>query len=82
MAEETVGKGCQCIFPFEKHYVDMIINERIEKEKERLKETEKILAGMPPESRERYEGARDIYKFFIHDLEVVRDRFRAMPDCK
>ncbi len=79
---EPVGKPCECIFDFEKYYVDLVIGERIEAEKVKLAEIEEILSKMPPESKERYEGARDGFKFFIRDLETVRDRFKAMPGCK
>lgn len=81
MAVEPVGKSCECIFSFEKHYVDMLFGERIEEEKKKLAEVEEILAKMPPESRERYEGASGAYKSFIRDLEIVRERFAAMSTC-
>lgn len=80
--EEKVGKPCECIYPFEKHYIDLLFSERIDHEGKKLSEVEEILAKMPPESRERYEGARDGYKYFINDLKIVRERFAAMPDCK
>ena len=77
----NVGKGCECIYPFEKHYIDMVFEGRIKEEKRKLAEVKEILAKMPPESRERYEGAEAGFKVFIHDLEAVRERFEAMPSC-
>ena len=79
---EPVGNPCECIFKFKKYYIDLLFGERIEEEKKKLSEVEEILSKMPPESKEQYAGARDGFKFFISSLEVVRERFKAMPDCK
>lgn len=79
---EPVGNPCECIFKFEKYYIDLLFGERIEEEKKKLAEVEEILATMPPELKERYMGAKDGFTFFISSLETVRERFKAMPDCK
>ena len=79
---ESVGTDCKCIYSFEKHYIDMLFGERIEKEKENLAQAEAELSKLPPEARERFRGVPGGYKLLINDLETVRERFIAMPDCK
>jgi hypothetical protein len=81
MGEENVGKGCQCIYQYEQHYINLIFNERIEEEKEKLRAVEEYLSSADEHEREMLEGVPDIYKRFISELETVRDRFSTMPSC-
>jgi len=79
---EEVGKGCDCMYLYEKHYIELLFSERIEEEKKKLAEVKDILDKMPEESKERFEGAPRGYEMFIRDLETVQKRFQDMPACK
>jgi len=84
---EVIGKGCTCIYPFEKHYVNLALEKLIKENKEELSKIEKEWeegkykqlekAGMADFERLTYPLKR-----FIWDMETVKERFAATPDCK
>lgn len=69
---EKVGRNCECIFPFEKFYVNMLCENRIEEEEKKLAEMEEH--HYPP-------ALIGFTKSIINDLKTVKERFAIMPEC-
>ena len=63
------------------------LDEMIEQNKEKLKDLEKAwdegaYKKLEEAGRVNIEGLTHPYKFLLSDLNVVRERFKATPECK
>ena len=80
---EPVGKGCECVYAFEKHYVDLALEQIVQDNERRIEEHEKLL--LDPATTERQavflRSSLDVYKYVNSDMKVVRQRFHDMPVC-
>lgn len=88
MAEEKVGKGCECIYQMEKHFIDLAIDEyllKLEGELAELKKRIKAAVKEEPEKESSYkdllESNRNLTATLSNDLRKVKSRFEAMPSC-
>jgi len=85
-AQENVGKGCTCIFSFEKHYVAVVFKKYVEEEEEQIKAIEKNIAEAKEKTPDNQligmtERALPLLKNLLGDIKVVQQRFEAMPTC-
>jgi len=80
---EVVGKGCQCIYPFEKHYVDLALQQIIQENERTIEKTEKALKDPALTERQAafLRSALDVYRYVNNDMKAVRQRFADMPAC-
>ena len=74
---ELIGKGCECIYPFEKHYITLVLEERIKADRKYLEEAKTSEWAKDPRSQ----AAMPIFARFISDLGVVLEKVKATPDC-
>lgn len=84
--EESIGKGCSCIYPFEKHYLELALDKVIQSQEEELQNYKRdVEAGRndPATQRlaSRMEGMFTMFESMISDYKTVRDRVKNMPDC-
>jgi len=83
---ENVGKGCTCLFSFEKHYVAVAFKKYIEEEEEQIKAMEKNIAEAKEKAPDSVligmvERALPLLKGLLSDVKTVQERFEAMPTC-
>ena len=80
---EPVGKGCECIYAFEKHYVDLALEQLIRDNEKTIAEHEKALQD--PTLTERQgtllRASLDVFRYVNNDMKVVKGRFADMPVC-
>ncbi len=87
MATDSIGKPCECIFRFEKHYILLALENLIEKSKAKLEETKTALAEASEEEKKSFmyqslkESGEAIHKRFIDEVSVVKERVTGMKTC-
>jgi len=87
MVGETIGNsGCQCIFPFDKHYLKLGLDKLIEEEDEKIRKVQKKIeeikkTGLTEPEALIYELEDSTYKRFKRDVETVKKRLENTPDC-
>ena len=84
--QENIGKGCECIYSFEKFIVDKALEEIIETMKKNVEDTKKAMdeeekKAAPSRLLEALKGSIPMVERVIDQYEVVRKRFQAMPSC-
>ena len=80
---EPVGRGCECIYAFEKHYVDLALEQLIRDNERTITEHEKVLEGPGITERQAtlLRASLDVYRYVNNDMKVVRQRFADTPVC-
>ena len=81
---EKVGTGCECIFRFEKHYIDLALEAIIESKKKELKSMLERAENVKRSALAAaiLANAPGMYNILIRDLETVQKRFAGMPTCE
>ena len=88
-SQDNVGDGCMCIYPFEKHYIKLLINgeiEHTESDHKKMREW-KPEAEMSSEEEARHRKLSEaaieaVEHTYLRDLRKVLERFEKMPECK
>ena len=83
---DSIGKPCECIYEFEKHYFILGLDKLIEDSEQKLKRTKEDLAQATEEEKksrmyESLQNAEAIYNSFISDVKTVKDRVSSMKTC-
>ena len=84
---ESVGKNCECIYAFEKHYVEVALAEWIGRQKEQISNTKKNLEEMEKKEQElgfmgeSLKANMPMLENLVKEVEAVKERFAAMPTC-
>lgn len=80
--ERTIGNsGCQCVFPYEKHYMKLGIDKLIEKENEQIKKVKETAEEIRKIGLIEPEALIGIHERFKMDVETVKKRLEKTPDC-
>lgn len=80
MAEEKIGKPCDCIYAFEKSIILDALNNRIDTIKADIERIEKTPdTEFPPFAKK--EAVIDMNEFALFHIETVRKRVESMPVC-
>jgi hypothetical protein len=85
--QESVGKNCECIYAFEKHYIALALDDWITRQKEEVAKNKRLIEeekakGTPSTLAQMIENMIPQVEFVIHDAEIVKTRLEAMPTCK
>ena len=80
---EPVGRGCECIYPFEKHYVDLALEQLILDNERTIAGHEKALQDPTLTERQAtlLRASLDVYRYVNNDMKVVKQRFADTPVC-
>lgn len=83
MAGETIGNNkCQCIFPFDKHYLKLGLDKLIEDENKKIKKVQEGAEEIKKSGLAEPEALIDIHERFKGDVETVKKRLENTPECK
>ncbi len=79
---ENIGK-CECIFPYEKHYISVSLQNEIDKT---TKEIERLRNVKQDEASEyvrqmALDSADLLEKTYLSDIKTVFERISAMKEC-
>lgn len=79
---DTIGNGkCSCIFPFEKHYLQLGIDKLIEIENKEIKHIQDGAETIRKSGITSPEDLIDIHENFKRDLETTKERLENTPEC-
>ena len=86
MASEPIGKDCDCIFSFERHYILLALDGLLDKSSAQMKETKDALNEASEEEKKgilyrNLQGSEEIYKHIMTDVNVVKERVSGMKIC-
>lgn len=83
MVGETIGNArCQCIYPFDKHYLKLGIDELIKEQEEKIKKIQEGAEEIKKAGVAEPEALIDVHKRFKSDVETVKIRLENTPECK
>lgn len=80
---ETIGNSkCQCIMPFERHYILKALEEVIEKENKEIKRVHEGAEKIRESGIAEPEALIEIHERVKRDVEIVKKRTENTPECK
>ncbi len=87
---EMIGRGCECVNPFEKSWIDRVFDEFISVEEAKINKAKADVAkdkqdygeqDLPAQTRNLVE-ALPAWEIALTEAKTVKERFSAIPSCQ